>query len=507
MSLPALVWGPLAAAAPVISGITAAEVATGVMRVAWDLDQVAQGWVAYGTTNGGPYPNESVRETSYLYSSHVQDVPGLPAGTTIYFVVHAVNAAGQASSSAQQSFATAGATVVTYTDFVVPTGAGWTDGSDNIATMQSWFDARPDGTDALNQTRIVFTAGFRWRWSEALNVLGRRWITFWGQGTPVYTVDANGVITANGITGGATIESTSSGSLSGHVGRRSLFAATTYGTTYRATGLYWEGLNFEGPLTILAGNGMGGEGNEHQLGVRMYGHDGGGIKDCEFYRLRGDGFSFEGSAGSAGTDPLDVRTRNVTVENAWVHSVGRVGIFLGKCTGIVIRKTRVEDTAYAHVDFEPDYAHMRIADVLLEDVTLAGGCNWHRAYYMSSIFMTRPTGNSPGLTFLFDGPVTFRRVRWIDRHMRASNGSDPGSNGSGLPEVHGIFGPITKQGLITMEDCSRHAYPHTGPVIDIANATGGVTATNNRGFGVTNPSTSFVRNAGGNGPITQTGND
>lgn len=96
-----------APAPPVISGVVVSEVTPSGAQVAWDLDRPCQGWVEYGTTDGGPYPGETAHEASFLYAHHAQVITGLAASTTHYLRVVAVSPTGQVVRSAQASFATA----------------------------------------------------------------------------------------------------------------------------------------------------------------------------------------------------------------------------------------------------------------------------------------------------------------------------------------------------------------------------------------------------------------
>jgi len=94
------------ASQPVISGIVISEVTSTSFRVTWDVSMVAQGWIEYGTTAGGPYGSETEHEESFAYSHHSQVVSGLTAGTTYRFRIVAVNQAGQTVRSDEQSQAT-----------------------------------------------------------------------------------------------------------------------------------------------------------------------------------------------------------------------------------------------------------------------------------------------------------------------------------------------------------------------------------------------------------------
>lgn len=84
----------------IISGPTAA-VSSAQVTVTWSLDQFCQGYFEYGPTTG--YGTESPHETSFDYSTHIQVVDGLAAGT-YHYKVHSTNAQGQTVASADGTF-------------------------------------------------------------------------------------------------------------------------------------------------------------------------------------------------------------------------------------------------------------------------------------------------------------------------------------------------------------------------------------------------------------------
>jgi hypothetical protein len=105
------------------ANITESEVLDTSARVSWDVTPGAQGEIRYGTTSGGPYTETTERELGYL-TFHSQDIPGLTGGTTYYYVIWGMSAAGVEGTSAEGSFETTGAPVVISASFYGPGIAG-----------------------------------------------------------------------------------------------------------------------------------------------------------------------------------------------------------------------------------------------------------------------------------------------------------------------------------------------------------------------------------------------
>jgi hypothetical protein len=117
--MPSFVWRPRQEAPPsaTISDIVIDNVTTSSFRVAWTVlyrgvPALAQGWIEYGTTDGGPYASETAHETSFDYSSHLQTISGLTDDTTYYFKIVGVLQNGQVVRSDQQSQATEAEVVI-----------------------------------------------------------------------------------------------------------------------------------------------------------------------------------------------------------------------------------------------------------------------------------------------------------------------------------------------------------------------------------------------------------
>ena len=85
-------------------------------------------------------------------------------------------------------------TGITYgTTFTVPTGPGYTDGTNASVNLHNFIESKPDGASATNHTRIVFPAGFTYTFSgdgssESLGGLvikNRNNLTFDGTGSSI----------------------------------------------------------------------------------------------------------------------------------------------------------------------------------------------------------------------------------------------------------------------------------------------------------------------------------
>lgn len=518
---PKLRWRRRVVNAPVISNIEAVEVGTGTVRVSWNVSPDSTGQIEYGYDLGGPYPNTTTLETDFL-PFHIQDITGVPEGDTVYYRILATNANGDSTTSAEQEY-----TIdtpddpITYDDYTVPTGAGYTDGSDARNDIQTWFDTNvPNGTDATHRSRVIFTAGFTWTISGAILVTGRLYITFEGQGTEVHTVDTStGLITAAGNTGGGKIRVTSTSSTAGSAGNRAAFSTLSgaAGSGYRAIGLRWHAMQFEGtmPAANDVSSTMADGGTEQQHSVAMYGGD-----DIEFdynntYRLCGDGFYMAGAAGSVtgenppGTyvDPGDVRSRNVRVHHNHIRSCGRVGVAVIKASDIVIADNLFQDAAYAAIDYEPNYWHERIGTNTITRNSFIGRFNWDVTFVMTCIYFTRPSSRPLGLGFYIDGPTTITDNVFASTHGRNSNGTSPAAGTtSGLPDFDArAFSIFYKSAHLTFTGNKRILYPYTGPAVALAYWQQGWTVTGNTGFGST-PAFVVLGTGNGGSPQTVSGN-
>ncbi len=116
---------PVDTTAPIISNISAGAVTLTGATVSWTTNEAATTQVQYGLTATYGF---STSLNSALVTTHSQGLAGLTAATTYHFRVLSRDAAGNISTSADQTFRTALAT--THVDFTYPTNlallaGGW----------------------------------------------------------------------------------------------------------------------------------------------------------------------------------------------------------------------------------------------------------------------------------------------------------------------------------------------------------------------------------------------
>ena len=92
-----------AAAAPVVSGVTATAISTNSATIVWNTDQASSSLVQYGTTSA--YGSISALSSS-LTASHSVTITGLTAGTVYNYDVVSANAAGKSATSGNFTFST-----------------------------------------------------------------------------------------------------------------------------------------------------------------------------------------------------------------------------------------------------------------------------------------------------------------------------------------------------------------------------------------------------------------
>lgn len=493
------------------------------LTLTWTASQPCQSYAQWGPT--GVYGFEGAHENSYDYTTHIQTFSGLEAGTTYHFRVWINNQNGQGIWSGDYTFTTVAATVpdaITYTStHRVPTGAGWTDGSDMASAFQTWLAGIPQGTDALNQVKVIFTAGFDYHHWTGLKYTNRLWTCFEGEGSPQFVTEpGSGLILLAGNTGGARLINHVTSS-AGLTALQSSFVTGDgpLGSAARARGITWQNLQFLGMMSasIDKTSTMASGGSEYAAAIDMRGVDKAWVYNCNTYRMLGDAVVLYGASGAvtgqlnyptgAYQDPLDAKTQDVTISHNWFRSHGRVGIFLAKTAGMVtIVENLFQDAAYAFIDYEPDYWHMTIGNTQVLRNSFTGGCNWAIGNYMPSIqigrVVSRPSGPSG---WHIVGTTEIIGNIWADRHMRNTNGTavnlGTSPNGSGNMEMDFTFGPIIKDGKITVRDNKRIQYATPGPVVQAYDCVGGI----DYGFNVSFITGGSWLTGGRNGTVTVIG--
>jgi hypothetical protein len=102
-----------------ITTLQVSNVTQSAATVTWTLNMPATGQVQYGTTTA--YGSSTTPETSYSYSTHVQAVSGLNAGTLYHYRVMSTNAGGLTVASSDWTFTTLAAPAPTPTPVPTPT--------------------------------------------------------------------------------------------------------------------------------------------------------------------------------------------------------------------------------------------------------------------------------------------------------------------------------------------------------------------------------------------------
>jgi Purple acid Phosphatase, N-terminal domain len=90
--------------APTINEVVAYDITATSARVRWELNEVATGYVEYGTS--ADYGSHTTHEESLKFDLHVQMLSGLQPATTYHFRVHSTNAAGLEATSGDETFCT-----------------------------------------------------------------------------------------------------------------------------------------------------------------------------------------------------------------------------------------------------------------------------------------------------------------------------------------------------------------------------------------------------------------
>lgn len=467
--------------APTISNIVISNVTTTSFTVDWDLDQPSQGWVKYGTSNGGPWGSETTHETSFSYSHHTQTVSGLTAGTTYYFKVVAVNAASQETDSTQQTQATnssgsSGGTGgsgsgVTYTDYNVPGGVT------TLSGLRSWIDANVTlGSDYLHMARVNLGAGRTYTGTTPFEIGGLHDILIEGGGTE----------SSYGHTGGATLQNTSTSWTS----TDSSVVRHYYNTV--ANNIVFHALSVIGSSTNYATRNAASSTSgvpyyEDQMGFCLYGTDNIEISHVIMDKCHGDGVFMYSDGASRSYHNCS----NVWIHNSSITNNGRQGIAPCAVNGCKIQYNYFKDIAYGVVDIEPDASYQNINNFDFSYNVIDGGISWD-SHYDDGIVNVTGTGSLTGyfkvIGNTFNGYIV-----------------DVTQNGSAYFKLHN--GAIVKSAVATITGNVRTTGGSgvTSYSLYASSWTGGMTITGNTGW---NPVTAFYiayPNANSS-PLTISGN-
>lgn len=458
------------------------------VTIGFTADQFVQALIVYGLTTS--YGTNGPNETSFNYKAHEMTINGLSANTTYHFKVTITNQSALSANSSDVAVTTDAAsggdpnpppsptpfdTGYTYTDTVVPTGAGWTDGSDCRSALQALINATPNGTDATHHRRLVFPAGFTWTLSG--------YVTF--EGKSHWTIEGGGVETTYGHTGGAKLKRSGGYAVTDTNG--AIFCASYFSSTagYRATDLRFHALTFEGSSTTYSTTAT--DIPAYQMGICFRSCDGARVSHCVFDKLFGDGVYISSSQNSATPPP----SRNIRIDGNVIKQNNRMGIAIIACDTLIIEDNQFSDIFYACIDFEPNVSGMLTKDATIRRNQFANIWSWGSSYTDGCIKADCQNGLVP----LFTGTLSI-----VDNTFPGR----PQSNGGAGNMFAGFYGSGWLKSaslVITGNACSQ---PQNGPVVRLKNWQGAITIQNNTGFwnGVGN----WVQNDGGNSTINQSGN-
>lgn len=343
MSYPTLVWGPPAppVVTPpvlVISGIVEDQLTDLSVRISWDTSEVSQGWLEWGTALGGPYPNETTHETSYIYSHHAQTISGLTPSTTYYYKVVAVDLSSNTVRSSEGTFTTSGDPNpppgdITYTDYIIPPGIDHTGATDVTAVLQAFIDSVPSGSSPTGRSRIrAYTSTAIYQTTRGICLGGKSYLDLDGRGTGTNgaTLQAH---PSNYTYGGMSNGLNTSRILTGVLPMTTGVPVST-STDIRIYG--WQLIGnaaTDGSTPAFQG--------EWQCGVFIGPTNGLEIYDCLTNRQRGDAYGF-GGYGASDVHIHDVR--NIRAERQFVS--------LDNCTNVMIEDFIAGIACYYCFDFE-----------------------------------------------------------------------------------------------------------------------------------------------------------
>ena len=322
---------PTAVPGPAISGIDTSAIGSDTVTITWDLDMPATGQVEYGTTTG--YGATSTRETSFDYSTHIQTLRGLNAGTLYHFRVRSTNRAGVETVSGDRTFTTTAARpapTATPTptptptprptstpapaanEYVVPTSVDSSGSNDASASLQQFVNGVPNGAT------IRFRSG-TYRMDHGLNLSNRRGLVLEGSG--------------------ATLVARGSASRP----LDSVFSLM-YGS---------QNLTFRG-FTLIGNNPNAGTANAFSGGEHLHGFYIGGASGVliEGTTIR----NFYGDCVYIGTDSSLNWSSNVTFQDSTCTGTGRHGVTLTAARNTIVQRVTFDQIGFMVIDIEPDHA-------------------------------------------------------------------------------------------------------------------------------------------------------
>jgi outer membrane biosynthesis protein TonB len=333
----------------VVSGVSVDNITQTSARITWTLDRPSTGRVEYGKTRD--YGNLSPNETSFDYTTHVQGLNGLDAGTEYHFRVIGQDRDGVKYQSEDFTFTTSPAPTPaptptptprpsptptpTPTPTPSPTGpvvnvtADSTGSNDASASIQATINGAPNGAT------VAFRAGGTYRLDSVIRVRGKTGITLDGNGA---------TLRIRGTTGGAASHGI-------------IVENGSVDTTIR--GFVLLGDNHEaGTPDVKPGGPL-----QNQNGIAVYGSTNTLIEDVDISRVWGDCVFVAATNGITWAD-------RVTFRDSTCRLTGRNGFSLIAGQHILVERVAFDEIGFMVIDIEPDTSFEGATDVTIRDNTV-----------------------------------------------------------------------------------------------------------------------------------------
>ncbi|HET7027736.1 MAG TPA: fibronectin type III domain-containing protein [Candidatus Limnocylindrales bacterium] len=329
-----------------ISAIGVTGIGQSTATITWTVSAAATGQVRYGTTTS--YGSVSSPETSFNYSTHVQGLSGLSAGTVYHFAVTSTDAAGHTATSTDRTFQTLTSTATAApsatpaptaapTSTPAPTAAPSTTG----VVCDATFGA-PTGSDQSSAISSFLASNTGRRVCFATNA--------------VYDVEAR--ITLSGWSG--TI-----------YGRGATFRRASNSAAYeqlrfvQGRDIVVDGLNVTGPATLYDIQtrvyGSGDQEDEHAFGLESV--SGFTLRNATLTGQWGDGVYVRSVNSSTNNSP----SANVVLSNVRMTTIGRNCVSVISAQAMSVNGVRCSNVSLHGFDAEPN----RSTDIV-NQITITG---------------------------------------------------------------------------------------------------------------------------------------
>jgi hypothetical protein len=330
--------------------------------ITWTVSTQATGQVEYGTS--AAYGSLSALEDSFVYSTHVQQLSGLAAGTLYHYRARSRDAAGDTALSADQTFTTSSpipsilptpvptpttapmpvpptpggrpfVAPVTARTVTVPSSVDATGGSDASAALNAFVASVPDGSV------IAFKAGGTYRLDSGIRFANRHNLVFEGNGA---TLRPTGQTDSHG---------------------NSAFALWNWNTDIIIRNITIVGQNSR-PGVYNSST------NENRAGVLIYGGSRIELANVTVLNPWSDYVMIGATVTSSGETPAD----SVWIHDSTMTGSGRMGIAAVTVTHLLIERVTFDLTAWVVLDIEPNSAAEEVGWVTFRDNAIKrGGSN------------------------------------------------------------------------------------------------------------------------------------